>query len=837
MDFKELCKVNPQFVIARYDKSGWSLDDTVKYEGPFASHELSQASGYEHPSLMVKSNWDLDTNKSISGVITGKKGKQVLGGGPTNLIRKNGKLYIVSGKSNASAASISDIRKILSKYSQISRNIPYRGSPLEYKRILDYLQFYATKKVDDDSSLYFARPNNLSLMDKIRGDSNKIENIYNALIEDKSPKVFSKAYFVSYDKIAAFASVVRNIPTLFVKATETNAPRTYVKIAKKKSYEENAKIIRDLILYDLKNAKLILYDLKNAKLKMGGPDIDKNGIILKPIISVEVLVNKETITLPLITQGDLFGWFLHVENLYKVSGKFISNVSLKTLILFYWIFFYPNAIVKGNGKIELNNTLPNMKIIEYFLTIADTFHDFGKESENFKESWSENINFKTAKSTSETGISTNHKPKTSNKLKFIVKLLGADIYRAVGRYNENVLKTLSATNTRNENKSKKELTPGLKVAHFLYLIANIFGHQKSGFVKETEEYGKQLMIRMGKGYIKGNESNLCKELNTERACVVVDAIEGSLPECMKELSVYHNVGVFDTASKDILSWGNLSTPNGCPKYARRKPSTARPKTARPLGVQGKKGVTKKTTIAVQRLAEEKAAEVKAARRAATIKRLIKEKAARNAANAAAKEKAARNAANAAAKEKADRNARVAKRNAEKKAAEKKAAEEKAARNAANAAAENKADKKRLNEYLNTVIRDINKLNKTKINNVIKSMNVLNKRTNINESKKIVMREIRGKLQAQLEKLSTAASAIHRTTRKRRAPDNGQETAKTPSSPIPVSGNTARPGTPARGNGQEMMNINNPSVTAIPGTTISARRRTPAPSKRPATARR
>jgi hypothetical protein len=129
-------------------------------------------------------------------------------------------------------------------------------------------------------------------MDKIRGDSNKIENIYNALIEDKSPKVFSKAYFVSFDKIAAFASVVRNIPTLFVKATETNAPRTYVKIAKKKSYEENAKIIRDLILYDL----------KNAKLKMGGPDIDKNGIILKPIISVEVLVNKKTITLPLITR-------------------------------------------------------------------------------------------------------------------------------------------------------------------------------------------------------------------------------------------------------------------------------------------------------------------------------------------------------------------------------------------------------------------------------------------------------------------------------------------------------------------------------------------------------
>jgi len=635
MDFKELCKVNPQFVIARYDKSGWSLDDTVKYEGPFASHELSQASGYDHPSLMVKSNWDLDTNKSISGVITGKKGNQVLSGGPTTLKFTNGKLYIVSGKKNASAASISDISKILSNYSEIPRNIPYRGSPLEYKRILDYLQFYATKKVDDDSSLYFARPNNLSLMDKIRGDSNKIENIYNALIEDKSPKVFSKAYFVSFDKIAAFASVVRNIPTLFVKATETNAPRTYVKIAKKKSYEENAKIIRDLILYDL----------KNAKLKMGGPDIDKNGIILKPIISVEVLVNKKTITLPLITKGPDFGWFLNVENLYKVRGEFISNVSLKTLILFYWIFFYPNAIVKGNGKIVLNNTLPNMKIIEYFLTIADTFHDFGKESKNFKESWSKNTNFKTAKNTSETGISTNHKPKTSNKLKFIVKLLGADIYRAVDRYNKNVVSTLSATNTRNENKSKTKLTSGLKVAHFLYLIANIFGHLKSGFVKETEEYGKQLMIRMGKGYTNENLPELCSELNTERACIVVDAIQGSLPRCMKELSVYHNVGVFDTApSKGILSWGNLNTPNGCPNTARRKPSTARRKTARPLGVKGE-GVTKPMTAAAKRLAKAKAAKAKAARNA----RAAEEKAA----NAAAKVKAA--------EEKAARNKRAAKR--------------------------------------------------------------------------------------------------------------------------------------------------------------------------------
>ena len=629
MDFKELCKINPQFVIARYDESGWSLDDTVGYEGPFAKHKLSQASGYEHPSLVVESNWDLDKNKSISGVITGKKGNQVLRGGPTTLKFTNGKWYIVSGKKNASAASISDISRILSNYSRKDGNIPYRGSPLEYKRILDYLQFYATKKVDEDSSLYFARPNNLLLMEKIRDDSNKIENIYNALIVDKSPKFFSKAYFVSFDKIAAFASVVRNVPTLFVKAIEQNSPRTFVKIAKKGSYEENAKIIRNNILVDLETVNRIL--------KKGGPDIIvSSDIKLKRIISYG--------NIPIITQGPLFGWFLNVENLYKVRGNLIPKVSLKTLILFYWIFFYPNV----NG----NNKEPNMKIIEYFLTIADTFHDFGKQLKNFPEIWSNNKNFNNSKIKSENGISISNKPNTSKQLKFIVKLLGADIYRAVDRYNKSVMNTLSTTNKRTENLSKRSLTPGIKVAHFLYLIANIFGHQKTGFVKETEEYGKQLMIKMGKGYTNENLPELCSELNTERACIVVDAIQGSLPRCMKELSVYHNVGIFDTASKGILSWGNLSTPNGCPKTVRRKPAIARPKTAKPLGVKST-GVTKPTTAAAQRRAEEKAAEVKAARRAATIKRLAEEK--------AAKEKAARNAANAASRQIAARSARVVKR--------------------------------------------------------------------------------------------------------------------------------------------------------------------------------
>ncbi len=93
-----------------------------------------------------------------------------------------------------------------------------------------------------------------------------------------------------------------------------------------------------------------------------------------------------------------------------------------------------------------------------------------------------------------------------------------------------------------------------------------------------------------------------------------------------------------------------------------------------------------------------------------------------------------------------------------------------------------------NEVLNTVNKVIKYLNRSDIIEIINFMNVLNKRTNITVSNKFRISNIKGKIQAQLNKL-------------------------TPS----VSGNTARPGTPARGNGQEMMNINNSSVTAIPGT--------------------
>jgi hypothetical protein len=57
--------------------------------------------------------------------------------------------------------------------------------------------------------------------------------------------------------------------------------------------------------------------------------------------------------------------------------------------------------------------------------------------------------------------------------------------------------------------------------------------------------------------------NICKLLDAEKACLVIDAINGSVPACMKKYSVFHNVGIIDPADKGILSWGEVVGEDGC----------------------------------------------------------------------------------------------------------------------------------------------------------------------------------------------------------------------------------------------------------------------------------
>jgi len=542
-NLKKLCKMKPQFVIVRDTGNGYSLDNTVNYNGPFAKHVLSQKSGYNHPSLEIKSNWGLNKNyisrlKTGKFTLTAKEAGLLYKAGKVEFHKNNNGYYIASKKTNGAGASISELSTILKEISKLPGNIPYRGSPIEYKRILDYLQFLAVKKVDEDARLFFARPNNETLMKNIRS-SNKIQNVFSN-ISDTDIILYRTAYFMSFDRLAAFASVVRNVPTIYDKAKakmdNITFPRTFVKINKNADILYNVKKIRQSIYGDLRAEK-------------------ENGIEINNSSNSNIISYGE---FPIITKNNLFGWFLNVKN----WNDRLPNVELRIKVLFYWIFFYPNA----NGS----NTLPNMKIIEYFLSIADTFHDFGKKSKKFgnfgnivgTQAEKQNAVKKTANGISKTNI-----PNTSNQLKFIVKLLGADIYRAVDRYNKNVVSTLSATNKRNVNRNGNRLTSGLKVAHFLYLIANIFGSSESN-ISKTEEYAGYLMYRLGTGgrFTEINVGDLCDKLNIEKACIVVDAVGGRLNPCLKKLSIYHNVGILDTApSKGILSLGKLVNSNNCIK--------------------------------------------------------------------------------------------------------------------------------------------------------------------------------------------------------------------------------------------------------------------------------
>ena len=54
-------------------------------------------------------------------------------------------------------------------------------------------------------------------------------------------------------------------------------------------------------------------------------------------------------------------------------------------------------------------------------------------------------------------------------------------------------------------------------------------------------------------------------MSEKNACLVVDAISGSLPSPMKKISVYHNIGILDQASTHVLTWGDLNSPPNCPK--------------------------------------------------------------------------------------------------------------------------------------------------------------------------------------------------------------------------------------------------------------------------------
>ena len=247
------CEENPFFVIVKKTGTGFSFDNDVTYKSPFAIHTLSQAKGVLHPSLRVQSDWGINSKNTITQLLTGQAGAKIVRTGRGHLgssdllvkervDKKTGKKTIVSrfgllaptpnnkgytltriGDRNE-GLSVAELAKLLNDIAKRPGDIKVRGSPLEYKRLLDYIQFLMVEKVSKpvknsrgnlvQNDIYLARPNNYQVMEAVHTDGISLEEAYSGMkVEDS--KMYSKAYFVTMDRVAALASVVRQIPTIY----------------------------------------------------------------------------------------------------------------------------------------------------------------------------------------------------------------------------------------------------------------------------------------------------------------------------------------------------------------------------------------------------------------------------------------------------------------------------------------------------------------------------------------------------------------------------------------------------------------------------------------------
>jgi hypothetical protein len=366
--------------------------------------------------------------------------------------------------------------------------------------------------------------------------------------------MYNTAYFATGDRTAALASVVRGIPTLYTTGTGDyyNVPITNV-----------IPIIRKIL----------------------GDMLTGEGFTM-PKTSMKNHNNRtqELVTpggRPVITSGPLFAWFLDTRNVgtkttrktkeTRTVGSDFHKLShpLKALVIFYWVFNYPTSTGAG----------VNEQVAKYFLAILDTFHDFTdhRATKRFKNIWPESTNPRphdNAKSKTRNGITDSNVPSSSEQHKFLVKLLGIDIYRKVNAYNNSIKNTITKTNGRTQ------IAIGLRVAHFLYFITNVLGSQSSrGLIGACEDLSRDIMKNMAdntpinqpwnfRNTGRKPGENICKLLEEKKACVVYDM--GSLPTCMKKYTVFHNVGVLDPAADGVLSWGEVVGEDGCVESSKVK---------------------------------------------------------------------------------------------------------------------------------------------------------------------------------------------------------------------------------------------------------------------------
>ena len=494
------CEDKPVWVLGK-KSTGINFNVPLEYKGLFANHTLTGGYTINHPSQLLTSKWRNHTSALVTGKLANKyknqenpiaiaKTKNKI---TTNMRNKNKMGFIIrSYLKTGEAPSVASYAQILK---QLNQNYKYRSNPLEYKRILDYLQFTLVETINDNRNNYqLYRPNNLTFINYISRGTKTLPEVYRLMRNDPTmTESYERAIFASSDRVAALAAINRNIPTIYVKQG-------------KYYYVTNNSNIKSIIDENLVAKEIELKDIGNY--------IERGNSLINYKIN-------------------------------KTNFDKLKSADQKVAVLYYWMYNFPN---------DENKTLLN-----YFFSIIDTFHDFtgSRATKQVVEIWppaNNNPQSSPYKNASAKNLNKINNNATTSTSKFLVALLGKDIYQAVGKYNATAVNTVRKVNTRPKINNQR------KLANLLYYFTNILGSEKS-IITKIENQASEIITKMTEG---NDESSLCKLLVSEdvtygkKHAIIADYLSSRMPVCMIERSVSHNVGYLDPAKgRKFYSWSSI----------------------------------------------------------------------------------------------------------------------------------------------------------------------------------------------------------------------------------------------------------------------------------------
>ena len=530
---KSICEIKPAFLIGkRNEKGGLTLGIPLVYSGLMADHTLHTSDGSSHPSQLVVSDYKTGAPSSLvtgenAPLITqtpdfngstGEGGKSRAGmnikldPGRVKLLKSKypsirnssrlNRFFIQSFAKSGNAPSVAQYAKMMkaiqNNRSGMGKN--FQGSPLEYKRILDYFQFTLVQTLNrSNGKLFLYRPNVHKIHENLTSFSNYKDAImasYNSQNENDF-LLYNRAYFATKDRPAGLAAVVRGIKTTFKRPNDVNAY----------TFSDSASV----------NIKKIKERIEKDLVKFG---INKNDYITR--------------------EGNI-AYFLNYEKFLELASSYGSKLK-PAIVLFYWMFNYPGD---KDGI-----------LLQKFISIIDTFHDFtgnratgSKPKEGgFTNLWPSGTNAqqKTRK-INFNGLSANMILRGNSA--FLVQILGRNIYKLA---KDNGAARIVGTYGNQRN--RQNLTPMRKLSHLLYFFANLMGGTKD-LTGKCEAYASELLVSTGK-VVKPSE--FCTLLNEGgKHALVIDIFSTDGVPCIRERSVMHGVGFMDPARRPALAWGKI----------------------------------------------------------------------------------------------------------------------------------------------------------------------------------------------------------------------------------------------------------------------------------------